>query len=249
VKVTISPTERESGKAAAGSGASLIRAALMARGRAYIVLATGTSQFEMLDNLVKQDIDWSRITVFHLDEYIGIPMSHPASFRRYLKERFCDQIPATAGKFHYIEAEKDPKAKCERLGKIISQVTIDVAFVGIGENCHLAFNDPPADFQTERPYIIVDLDETCRRQQLGEGWFTTLDVVPKQAISMSIRQIMKSRSIICTVPHKRKAEAVLMALEEPVTPHAPASILQTHPDCRIFLDKDSASLLTAGHDD
>lgn len=248
MKVTISPTEQELGKVAAGCGASLVQNALQARDRAYIVLATGTSQFTVLDNLVRQDIDWSKATIFHLDEYIGIPMSHPASFRRYLRERFCDRIPTPPGKFHYIEAEKDPKAECERLGEIISQVTIDVAFVGIGENCHLAFNDPPADFQTEEPYIIVDLDETCRRQQLGEGWFKTLDEVPKQAVSMSIRQIMKSRSIICAVPHKRKVGVVQVALEGPVTPHAPASILQTHPDCRVFLDRDSASLLTVRPD-
>jgi glucosamine-6-phosphate deaminase len=242
MKVTIHRTKKELGSAAAREGAALIRMALIERGRARIILATGASQFEMLESLVVQEaIDWSRVEAFHLDEYIGLPSRHPASFRKFLKERFADRLPAPLAAIHYVDGEADPAKERERLNDILSKVTIDAAFVGIGENGHLAFNDPPADFETESPYIVVNLDEACRRQQLGEGWFPSLEEVPGRAISMSIRQIMKSRAVICTVPDARKAEAVSRTLEGPVTPEAPASILQEHPDCRIFLDKESAA--------
>jgi glucosamine-6-phosphate deaminase len=183
------------------------------------------------------------VTAFHLDEYIGLPITHPASFRKYLWERFASKLPLPLAAFHYIDGEGDATAECRRLGALISAGPIDVAFVGIGENGHLAFNDPPADFETEDPYIVVDLDDACRRQQLGEGWFPTFDDVPKQAISMSIRQIMKSRCIVASVPDQRKAEAVRVSVKGPVSPHAPASILQQHPDCTLYLDPASASLL------
>ena len=187
-------------------------------------------------------IDWDNTTMFHLDEYIGIPETHPASFRKYLRERLVDIVQP--GTVHFLDGEADePQAECDRLNRIISQHQIDVAFVGIGENGHLAFNDPPADFETEDPYILVELDEACRLQQVGEGWFTGLDEVPSQAISMSIRQIMKAQTIICTVPDERKAEAVRNCLHGEITPMHPASILQTHPDCTVFLDAGSASLL------
>ena len=242
MQVSVSRTRREMGKAAAREGAALIRRAIENRGRACIILATGASQFEMLEHLVcAEETDWSRVTAFHLDEYTGMPMEHPASFRRYLKERFVDKLPRTIASFHYIHAEENPKAECDRLSDVVSRVTVDVAFVGIGENAHLAFNDPPADFDVEDPYIVVRLDEACRRQQLGEGWFGSLDEVPEEAVSMSIRQIMRSRSIICTVPDERKADAVRKVLLGPVTPEVPASILQRHPDCRLFLDAYSAS--------
>jgi glucosamine-6-phosphate deaminase len=195
----------------------------------------------MLGELVKADIDWSKVTVFHLDEYIGIPVTHPASFRKYLKERFVDLVTPAA--FHAIDGETDPPWECCRLGGIIKRHSIDVAFVGIGENAHLAFNDPPADFETEDPYIIVDLDLVCRKQQLGEGWFPSLEAVPEKAISMSVRQIMKAKSIICTVPDQRKAEAVRNTLEGDVRAEVPASILNTHKKAWMFLDKQSASLL------
>jgi glucosamine-6-phosphate deaminase len=182
------------------------------------------------------------VTVFHLDEYIGLPVNHPAGFRRYLKERFAAHIPGL-GAFHTIDGESDPRVECNRLGEIIRRHPIDVACVGIGENGHLAFNDPPADFETEEAYIVVSLDEVCRRQQLGEGWFPTLADVPTQAISMSIRQIMRSQAIVCTVPDARKAEAVRRTVEGTVTPLAPASILQHHPNCHLYLDPDSAALL------
>ncbi|MHC4800443.1 MAG: glucosamine-6-phosphate deaminase, partial [Planctomycetota bacterium] len=187
------------------------------------------------------DIDWSNVTGFHLDEYIGLPFSHPASFRKYLKQRFVDHAPLC--EFHFINGEDDPQAECRRVGELISQHPIDVAFVGIGENGHLAFNDPPADFQTEEPYIVVTLDDACRQQQFGEGWFPSLEDVPQTAISMSIKQIMKSKSIVCSVPDRRKAKAVAVALQGPVTPDVPASILQQHPNVTIYLDREAASLM------
>jgi glucosamine-6-phosphate deaminase len=190
------------------SAAELIRNAITEKGTAHIILATGTSQFETLQTLTSQlDIDWSSVVMFHLDEYIGLPIASPASFRKYLKERFIDKVP-TLKAAHLINGESDAVLECKRLGELIRKHPIDVALVGIGENGHLAFNDPPADFETEDPYIIVSLDEPCRKQQLGEGWFPTLDDVPRQAISMSIRQIIKSKHIICSVPDSRKAEAV-----------------------------------------
>ena len=241
MRITISQTDQETGERAAKEGALLLRQALRERGEAALILATGASQFEMLSTLVREEIDWPQVTVFHLDEYIGLPKDHPASFRRYLAERFANRLPRPLRVLHYINADPDPQAECARQSRLISAVSIDLAFVGIGENGHLAFNDPPADFQTEEPYLVVQLDQTCRRQQLGEGWFASLEEVPRRAISMSIRQIMKSRTIICLAPEKRKAEPVRRMLEGPVTPEAPASILQTHPDCRLFLDVESAS--------
>ncbi len=182
-----------------------------------------------------------KVTAFHLDEYIGLPESHPASFRKYLRERFASLVPLK--KFNYVNGETDPGKECRRLGELIIQCPIDIAFVGIGENGHLAFNDPPADFETEEPYLVVNLDEACRRQQLGEGWFASIEDVPLQAISMSIRQIMKSKAIICSVPDLRKAEAVRKTLKEPVSPLIPASILRNHEKAWLYLDIDSASLL------
>jgi glucosamine-6-phosphate deaminase len=239
-------TKEEMGAAAARQAGQLMRQAIAGRGQANIILATGASQFEMLASLVTlPDVDWSRVVMFHLDEYIGMPPTHPASFRRYLQERFVDTLPALKA-VHFVEGdERPPEEECARIGGIIAAHPIDVALVGIGENGHLAFNDPPADFDTEQPYIIVDLDEACRRQQLGEGWFASLEDVPTQAISMSIRQIMKSRNIVCTVADQRKAAAVQGALEGEISNACPASILRTHPSCWIFLDAPAASLLSA----
>ena len=248
MQVFVSSNKSELGRRAAADGADLIRAALATQRRSTIVVATGASQFEMLAELVSiPDIAWDRVTAFHLDEYAEMPSTHPASFRKYLKERFVDKVPI--GTFHEINGQGldgngDVLAECARLSELIAAHVIDVAFVGIGENGHLAFNDPPADFVTEDPYRLVNLDEECRRQQLGEGWFRSLDDVPRQAISMSVQQIMKARHIICSVPDARKAAAVHRTLEGPVTPNTPASILRTHHDVRLYLDESSASLLT-----
>lgn len=232
------------GVAAAALGADAIRAAQAEHGHATIVLATGASQFGMLGALVAATgIDWSRVTAFHLDEYVGLPASHPASFRRYLTERFVTPLGGAAD-FVPIDGESaDPEAEARRLGVLIAARRIDVCFAGIGENCHLAFNDPPADFDTEAPYLVVALDEACRRQQLGEGWFPDLDAVPRRAISMSIRQIMKSRTIVLSVPDARKAEAVKHAVDGEVSPLHPASILQRHPRATLILDPPAAALL------
>ncbi len=233
------------GPRAAGAGASLIRAALADRGRANIIVATGSSQFEMLEALAREpDIRWDRVTAFHLDEYVGLPITHPASFRRYLWERFASRLPLPLAGFHLVNGDAPvPAAECDRLGTLIADHPVDVAFIGIGENGHVAFNDPPADFETSAPYIVVELDDACRRQQLGEGWFPTLNDVPRRAISMSVRQIMKSRAIVCTVPDARKAEAVRGAVIGPVTPELPASILQRHEAATLYLDSAAAALL------
>jgi glucosamine-6-phosphate deaminase len=245
MKVTIAKNKEELGHIAAREGAVLLRAALKNSPTANIILATGASQFATLAALVAgPDIAWHRVSVFHLDEYVALPITHPASFRKYLWERFHRLLPVPLKAFHYIDVETNPQAECEQLGELIRRHPIDVAFVGIGENGHLAFNDPPADFQTEQPYLLVDLDDACRRQQLGEGWFPTFDDVPRRAISMSCRQILKSRHIVCSVPDRRKAQAVKGAVEGPVTPDVPASILQTHASTMLYLDPEAASLLS-----
>jgi len=233
------------GSAASTQGAKVLREALARKARVNIIVATGASQFETLKHLVKEPgIDWSRVTVFHLDEYVGLPASHGASFRKYLRERFVTQLPV-APEFIPVDGDaKDLAAEIKRLNERIAACPIDLCFAGIGENSHLAFNDPPADFATEAPYIVVNLDHACRQQQFGEGWFPTFDDVPKQAISMSIRQIMKSACIILSVPDKRKAAAVKGTVEGPVTPTCPASVVQQHADCTLHLDHASASELT-----
>jgi glucosamine-6-phosphate deaminase len=241
MEIIISDTKQELGLKAAQAGAARIREAIVARGEANIIVATGASQFEMLQELVKEDINWSVVTAFHLDEYIGINEQHPASFRKYLKERFADLV--LPRKFNYVNGDSDPYQECQRLDKLIQSFPIDVAFVGIGENGHLAFNDPPADFETEKAYLVVELNEACRKQQLGEGWFKTLEDVPQRAISMSIKQILKSKFIICSVPDQRKAQAVFDTMTCEISPLHPASILRNHPNTMVYLDKEAASLL------
>jgi glucosamine-6-phosphate deaminase len=244
MKIVTAPDRATMARQAASAGAKLLRDVLRDRGSANIIVATGASQMEMLAALVAEpDIAWDRVAAFHLDEYVGLPITHPASFRKYLWERFHRMLPRPLKAFHYVNGEADPAAECKRLGTIIRSSPIDVAFVGIGENGHLAFNDPPADFATEEPYLVVNLDDACRRQQLGEGWFPTFEDVPKRAISMSCRQILKSAHIVCTVPDRRKAQAVKGTVEGPVTPTVPASILQQHASATLYLDRESASLL------
>jgi glucosamine-6-phosphate deaminase len=244
MNIVIETSKKTLGQRAADHGASMLKRALNQAGTANIAVATGASQFEMLSALVKvPGIAWNRVTAFHLDEYVGLPITHAASFRKYLWERFVSKLPLPLAGFHYVNADEDPQRECDRLGKIITRHPIDVAFIGIGENGHIAFNDPPADFKATRPYLVVKLDETCRRQQLGEGWFRTLAAVPRRAISMSPHQIMKSKAIVCTVPDQRKAQAVKNTLEGEVTPNVPASILKNHPNITLFLDRGSASLL------
>jgi glucosamine-6-phosphate deaminase len=236
------PDKVSLGKAAAVQAASAMRKAIADRGEARIIAATGASQFEFLEALTAEpDLDWSKVEMFHLDEYIGLPITHPASFRKYLQERLIGKTGLK--RYHLLDGEQDPKTVIDQANLAISAKPIDIAFVGIGENGHLAFNDPPADFETEEPYIIVNLDEPCRLQQVGEGWFADISEVPKQAISMSVRQILKAREIVCIVPDARKAQAVKACFRDEISPMAPASILRTHPDATIFLDQESALLL------
>lgn len=243
MNVEIFPDRESLGAHAGAKGAELIKEVIRSKGEANIILATGQSQFETLETLIKdKDIDWSKVRMFHLDEYIGMPITHKASFRKYLNERFVDQV-GTLKEVVLINGEGNAQEECKRLGDIIRNYPIDVAFVGIGENGHLAFNDPPADFDVEDPYLVVDLDALCRQQQMGEGWFNSIDEVPLQAISMSIKQIMKSKKIICAVPDERKALAVKNCLTNEVSNLYPASILQNHPACYCYLDEGSASLL------
>ncbi|WP_370640186.1 6-phosphogluconolactonase [Aurantimonas sp. HBX-1] len=219
---------------------------MAAKGSAVVVLATGASQIAMLAELTRADIDWTKVTVFHLDEYAGLGIEHPASFRRYLQERFVDRVTGLKA-FVAVDGDADDiAAEVARLNRRLAGETVDVCFAGIGENCHLAFNDPPADFAAEDPYIVVELDEACRRQQLGEGWFPTLEDVPRRAVSMSVRQIMKAQTIVLSVPDERKAEAVAQAVEAEVSPAFPASILQRHPATTLHLDPGSASRLKPG---
>jgi len=230
--------------AAARHAAQALRIAIGARGDARIVAATGASQFDFLEGLAAApDIDWTRVEMFHLDEYVGLPIDHPASFRKYLLERLIRKTGMT--RYHLLDGEHDAARVAERVGQEIGRTPVDVAFVGIGENGHLAFNDPPADFVTDRPYLIVTLDAACRRQQVGEGWFASVAEVPSEAVSMSVRQILKSREIICVVPDARKAQAVRACIDGEVSPMAPASILRTHANATIYLDRDSAALLTS----
>lgn len=230
-------------RAAAGHAADALRTCIRDKGTARIIAATGASQIDFLECLTSASgIDWSRVEMFHLDEYVGLPIDHPASFRRYLLDRFINKV--RIGRWHPLDAEKNPAQVAEVVGTEIAGQEIDLAFVGIGENGHLAFNDPPADFNTEQPYLVVTLDEACRRQQVGEGWFAAIDEVPSQAISMSVRQILKSLQIIAVVPDARKAIAVKACVEGPLSPLAPASSLQTHPNATLYLDQDSAALLT-----
>lgn len=242
MNIIVSENAAQLGVVAGGHAAKVIRSAIEKKGQAVIILATGSSQFETLYNLTKEDIEWSKVIMFHLDEYIGLPESSPASFRRYLKERFIQKV-GPLKEVYLVKGDEDPVRECNRLNALIHGHRVDVALVGIGENGHLAFNDPPADFETELPYIIVDLDEKCRSQQMGEGWFKTIEEVPRQAISMSIKQIMKSGEIICAVPDSRKAIAVRDCFEQPVSNLFPASILQQHKNCYCYLDQSSAALL------
>ena len=236
------PDKTSLGKAAAEQAAAAMRAAIPKQGRARIIAASAASQIEFLAALTEaRDIPWKNVELFHLDEYIGLPPTHPASFCRYLQERLITKTGLTS--YHLLDGMEDPAKVIRDAGNALTSAPIDVAFVGIGENGHIAFNDPPADFETEEPFLVVNLDEACRRQQVGEGWYRDISEVPKQAISMSVRQIMKSNEIIAVVPDSRKAQAVKSCLEGKISPLAPASILRTHPRATVYLDAHSAALL------
>jgi glucosamine-6-phosphate deaminase len=247
MKIHVFPDSPALGRAAAEHAARILRDAIRKQGTARFIVATGASQFAFLDALTRlRTLDWAKTEMFHLDEYLGLPATHPASFRKYLVERLIR--PAGITRYHFLDGEGEPAEICRATGAALNAAPIDVAFVGIGENGHLAFNDPPADFETEEPYVVVELDEACRRQQLGEGWFARLEDVPHRAMSMSIRQILKARQILYIVPDARKANAVRACLSGEITPMAPASALRRHPDVTVYLDHDSAALLPASLD-
>ena len=232
------------GEAAAERAAAAIRKAIRDRGLARIVAATAASQVEFLECLASAPhIDWRLVEAFHLDEYIGLPISHPGSFRKM----FLEQLVMKTGiiNYHLLDGDADAPTVVRRASQAIASAPVDIMFIGIGENAHLAFNDPPADFETEEPYLIVTLDEACRRQQVGEAWFADISQVPKQAISMSVRQILKAKELLAVVPDSRKAQAVKACVEGEISPMAPASILRTHPNTTLYLDTNSAALLKA----
>ena len=242
MKLVINNTKEQLGKASAKHAAELINKAIAEQGYARILLSTGASQFPFFDEFVKQDIDWSKVEMFHLDEYVGISEEHPASFKRYLLDRFVNKV--NPKKAHLIEGQKNPVETIAELTALLNESPIDVGLIGIGENAHIAFNDPPADFNDTRAYKVVTLDERCLQQQIGEGWFKNVEETYKQAISMTCSQIMKCKSIISVVPYKVKAEAIYNTLINDVTPNVPATLLKKHADCTIYCDADSASMLT-----
>ena len=241
MKLSISKNSKELGRAAAADVAARLREAIALRGEARIVLSTGASQFDMFEALVEEDVDWSKVDMFHLDEYIALPITHKASFRKYLQERFVDRVSLRS--VNYVDTEGDINNAIAAISEKLTEKPVDIGLIGIGENGHIAFNDPPADFGTEACYIVVDLDDNCKRQQVREGWFPTPDDVPKQAVSMTVHRIMMCRSVISVVPHEVKAKAVAATLSTPVCPEVPATMLKMHPDWSLYLDKNSASLI------
>ena len=242
MQIVVATDRNELGKFVAEQAAEALRSCLGREAECNLVIATGSSQFEVLDSLVQQPgIDWGRVNGFHLDEYLGLEKNHSASFCGYLASRFVDRVPLKS--FHFMEGTTEPAELKRRSDAAIQGKRIDLLLCGIGENGHLAFNDPPADLSAEDPYLIVELDEACRRQQVGEGWFDSLDLVPKQAISMSVRQILRAEKILCAVPDRRKAEAVKATVEGPIGPDVPASALRQHADVTLILDTSSSSLL------
>lgn len=241
MNINISATPKELGVHAAGAIARLLTEAAERQGSARVILSTGASQFETLEALVEMDVPWERIEMFHLDEYVALPESHIASFRKYLKERFVSKVPLKNA--YFVKGEGDVEANIAALARDLRAAPVDVGVIGIGENGHIAFNDPPADFDIDAAYKVVNLDERCKRQQVGEGWFATVDDVPKQAVTMTVKQIMACRHIVSAVPHAVKAEAVANTITRPVSAEVPATILKTHADWRLFLDADSAQRL------
>ncbi len=242
MKLVVKSTKEELGKASAIHAKELINKAIKEQGYARILLSTGASQFPFFVEFVKQDIDWSKVEMFHLDEYVGISENHPASFKRYLLDRFVNVV--NPGKVHLINGQKDPEETIKELTELLKDKPIDVGLIGIGENAHIAFNDPPADFNDTRSYKVVTLDNRCLMQQIGEGWFASVDECFKQAISMTCSKIMACKSIISVVPYKVKAEAIFSALTRELTPEVPATLLKEHADCTVYCDADSASLLS-----
>ncbi len=244
ITITVSSSSDENGRKAALKIADVIRKAVNEKGKARIVLSTGMSQFEMFNYLVKEDVEWGKVEMFHLDEYVGISPSHPASFRKYLFDRFVSVVHP--GIVHYVDGTDE---NIRELTKELRKEDIDLGVIGIGENGHIAFNDPPADFESDDAYRVVTLDERCRLQQVGEGWFESISSVPGKAVSMTPKEIMRAKTIVSVVPHSVKADAIYNTITKPVSPYVPATLLKTHPDWYLFLDSDSASKLLGTGDE
>jgi len=241
MKMVVSKTPELNGERVADCVEQYIKSAIEEKGSARILLSTGASQFEFFEALAKRDIDWTKVEGFHLDEYIGLPITHAASFRRYLKERFVEKTGIA--KFHYINAEMDVEGEMQQISEELAKAPIDVGVIGIGVNAHIAFNDPPADAETEAAFKIVELDATCRKQQYDEGWFETLELVPRLAVSMTVKQILKCKAIVSCVPHAVKAQAVFDTLNSEVTNMIPSTYLKTHEDWNLFIDEAAGALL------
>lgn len=246
MKTIIGKDKNDLGRRAADDAAARICAAIAANGEARVVFASAASQFEFIEALLThKEIDWSKVCGFHLDEYVGLPADHPASFRRFLRKRLLAKLPCPVKGFTFVGGDApDTAAECARLESALREKPIDLACIGIGENGHIAFNDPPADFETKAAYAVVNLDEVCRRQQVGEGWFPDLAAVPTQAFSMTVPQILAAKAIVVIVPDARKAEAVKRTVEDAVSPTVPATALKTHADCALYLDPPAAALLS-----
>ena len=246
MKIEIGRDKFEMAKAAAAFAADRIKAAIAARGEARVIFASAASQLEFVDEMLKRtDIEWNKVCGFHLDEYVGLPETHGASFRRFLRERLLAKLPCAVKSFTFVGGDAaDRDAELARLEAAVREKPIDLACIGIGENGHIAFNDPPADFETKAAYAVVNLDEVCRRQQVGEGWFPDLAAVPTQAFSMTVPQILAAKAIVVIVPDARKAEAVKRTVEDAVSPTVPATALKTHADCALYLDPPAAALLS-----
>jgi len=242
MKLVLCESQSDLGKRSAAHAAELTNAAIRDNGRARILLSTGASQFPFFAEFVKCDIDWSKVEMFHLDEYVGIGEKHPAGFKRYLLDRFVNVVKP--GRAHLIDGTAEPRETIERLAKLLDQAPIDVGLIGIGENAHIAFNDPPADFEDKSAYKVVTLAERCLEQQIGEGWFKNKDECFKQAISMTCHRIMQSKHIISVVPYRVKAEAIYNTFASDITPNVPATLLKKHCDATVYVDPDSAALLT-----
>lgn len=236
MKVIISKDANSLGRNAAEYIAKLINDAIKEKGEARIVLSTGASQLTTLEPLITKDVDWSKVTMFHLDEYVDLPETHPASFRKYLKERLINKVDLKAA--YLVDGTEESIAD---LTEELRRKPIDVGLIGIGENGHIAFNDPPADLETKEAYIIVNLNDTCKKQQVGEGWFATVDDVPKQAVSMTVYQILQCEKIVSCVPYAVKADAIKWTLENDATNMIPATMLKGHKDVVIYADEDSFS--------
>ena len=243
MKVKVFETAEQVGAAAAKQAAAKLNEVIAEKGSARLLLSTGASQFTFFESFVKENVDWSKVEMFHLDEYVGISDDHPASFKKYLLERFINKV--NPGKYHLLSGQGNPDETIAKVSAALAERKVDLGLIGIGENGHIAFNDPPADFDDQRFYKVVTLSDTCIQQQLHEGWFENEDAAFKQAMSMTCSKIMDCETIISVVPYKVKAQAIVDTLTREKTVDVPATLMKEHKDVTVYCDKDSASLTPA----